>query len=87
MPNQIPNAVKEDRAHRAGALARRLEEAYLDSWVGETLPVLFEEEKDGLWRGHAPNYVEVFAQGEDLHNVERTVKILRREGSALIGAV
>lgn len=87
MPDQIPNAVKEDRAHRAGALARRLEEAYLDSWVGETLPVLFEEEKDGLWRGHAPNYVEVFAQGEGLHNVERLVKILRREGTALIGAV
>ena len=87
LPDQVPNAVKEDRAHRAGALARRLEEAYLDSWVGETLPVLFEEEKDGLWRGHAPNYAEVFAQGEDLHNVERTVKILRRQGTGLIGQV
>ena len=85
MPDQIPNAVKEERAHRAGALAKRLEEAYLDSWVGEPLPVLFEEEKDGLWRGHAPNYVEVFAQGEELHNVERTVRILRREGSSLVG--
>ena len=87
LPDQIPNAVKEDRAHRAGALARRSEEAYLDSWVGETLSVLFEEEKEGLWRGHAPNYVEVFARGEDLHNVERPVKILRREGSSLIGQV
>ena len=87
MPDQIPNAVKEERAHRAGALARHLEEVYLDSWVGETLPVLFEEEKEGLWRGHAPNYVEVFARGEDLHNVERPVKILRREGSSLIGQV
>ena len=85
MPDQIPNAVKEERAHRAGALAKRLEEAYLDSWVGEPLPVLFEEEKDGLWRGHAPNYVEVFAQGEELHNVERTVRILRREESSLVG--
>ncbi|WP_294513469.1 tRNA (N(6)-L-threonylcarbamoyladenosine(37)-C(2))-methylthiotransferase MtaB [uncultured Intestinimonas sp.] len=85
MPDQIPNAVKEDRAHRAGALARRLEETYLDSWVGETLPVLFEEEKEGLWRGHAPNYVEVFVRGENLHNVERPVKILRREEGGLKG--
>ena len=85
MPDQIPNAVKEDQAHRAGALARRLEEAYLDSWVGETLPVLFEEEKEGLWRGHAPNYVEVFVRGENLHNVERPVKILRREEGGLKG--
>ncbi|MGN8967731.1 tRNA (N(6)-L-threonylcarbamoyladenosine(37)-C(2))-methylthiotransferase MtaB [Intestinimonas sp. HCP28S3_D6] len=85
MPDQIPNAVKEERAHRAGALARRLEEAYLDSWVGETLPVLFEEEKEELWRGHAPNYVEVFGRGENLHNVERPVKILRREEGGLMG--
>ena len=85
MPDQIPNAVKEERAHRAGALAKRLEEAYLDSWVGETLPVLFEEEKGGLWRGHAPNYVEVFSPGTELHNEVRQVKILRREGSSLVG--
>ena len=87
LPDQVPNAVKEDRAHRAGALAKRLEEAYLDSWVGETLPVLFEEEKGGLWRGHAPNYAEVFASGRDLHNAERPVKLLRRAGNSLMGQV
>ena len=87
MPGQVHNAVKEERAHRAGALARRLEEAYLDGWVGQTLPVLFEEEKDGLWRGHAPNYVEVLATGTDLHNAEREVRILRREGNRLLGEV
>ena len=54
MPGQVPNVVKEERAHRAGELAPRLEEASLEQWVGETLPVLFEEERDGLWRGHAP---------------------------------
>ena len=86
MDGQTPNAVKEDRAHRAGALAKKLEEAYLDGWVGHTLPVLFEEEKDGLWRGHAPNYVEVYAPGEALHNVEKTVKITERQGSRLIAA-
>ena len=87
MPGQVPNAVKEERAHRAGALARRLEEAYLEQWVGQTLPVLFEEERDGLWRGHAPNYVEVLATGTDLHNAEREVRILRREGNRLLGEV
>lgn len=87
MPGQVPNVVKEERAHRAGELARRLEEAYLEQWVGETLPVLFEEERDGLWRGHAPNYVEVFASGDELHNVEKRVKITRRSGNHLMGAV
>ena len=87
MPGQVPNVVKEERAHRAGELARRLEEAYLEQWVGGTLPVLFEEERDGLWRGHAPNYMEVFAPGEGLHNVEKRVKITQRSGNHLMGAV
>lgn len=59
MPEQISNAVKEARAHRAAQVAAELERDYLAGWVGETLPVLLEEEKEGFWRGHAPNYVEV----------------------------
>ncbi|MCI7474664.1 MAG: tRNA (N(6)-L-threonylcarbamoyladenosine(37)-C(2))-methylthiotransferase MtaB [Clostridiales bacterium] len=76
MAGQCSNAVKEDRAHRAGEVARGLHQAWLEGWVGQTLPVLFEEEKDGLWRGHAPNYTEVFAPGEGLHNVMKDVEIL-----------
>ena len=87
MEGQVPNAGKEARAHRAGALAQRLEEAYLESWVGETLPVLFEEEREGFWRGHAPNYAEVLARGESLHNAQRPVRLLRRQGTSLVGEV
>ena len=36
------------------AVAEELRAAWLERWVGETLTVLFEEEKEGLWRGHAP---------------------------------
>ena len=87
MAGQCSNAVKEERAHRAGEVARGLHQTWLESWVGQTLPVLFEEEKDGLWRGHAPNYTEVFAPGQGLHNGIRDVKItgLRHEG--LLGEV
>ena len=66
-------------------LARRLEAAYLEQWVGTSLPVLFEEEKNGLWRGHAPNYVEVMAHGEGLHNVIQDVKITEIHGDGLLG--
>ena len=75
MPDQAPNAVKEDRARRAAEVARDMREAWLASWAGEVLPVLFEEEKNGLWRGHAPNYAEVFAPGHALHNQVREVSI------------
>ena len=87
MPGQVPRAEKEDRARRAGAVAERLRRAWLESWVGETLPVLFEEEKDGLWRGHAPNYTQVRAAGAQLHNVIKDVRITEIQGDGLLGAV
>ena len=87
MADQVPNAVKEERAARAGALAARLKAAYLEQWVGASLPVLFEEEKEGLWRGHTPNYVEVMARGEALHNVIRDVNITELHGDGLFGQV
>ena len=37
----------EQRAQAAQAVAREMEEAYLQALVGSTLPVLFEEEKEG----------------------------------------
>lgn len=87
MPGQVPNAVKEDRAHRAGAVARDMHRSWLESWVGQTLPVLFEEEKDGLWRGHAPNYTEVFVSGQRLHNVICDVKITGLHNEGLLGTL
>lgn len=45
-----------------------MERSWLTSWVGQTVPVLFEEEKGGFWRGYTPQYVEVFVQGAGLHN-------------------
>ena len=87
MPGQIPNRVKEERAHRAAQVAGEMELAWLASWAGEVLPVLFEEEKDGLWRGHAPNYAQVFAPGEDLHGRELPVEIVGAGEHGLLGRV
>ena len=86
MPDQILNSVKEERAHRAQQTALEMEAAYLDRWVGRTVPVLFEEERDGLWRGHTTRYSEVAApSGEDLHNQLRQVRITGRAGNFLCG--
>jgi threonylcarbamoyladenosine tRNA methylthiotransferase MtaB len=86
MPDQVPKSVKEERAHRAAEIAGQMEANYLNAWVGQTLPVLFEEEKNGLWRGHAPNYVEVWAaSAEGLHNVLRDVTITAVRENGLLG--
>ena len=88
LPGQVLNAVKEERAHRAAQIARTMQDTYLDSWVGETVPVLFEEEREGLWRGHTTRYCEVAVQSaQPLHNQLRQVRLTGRDGGALQGVL
>ena len=54
MAGQIPHAVQEQRAQAAQAVAREMEEAYLQALVGSTLPVLFEEEKEETTHAKRP---------------------------------
>ena len=66
---QVPKAVKEERAARAAAVAEELHRRYLSGCVGQVYPVLYEQPYEGVWHGHAPNYMTVTATAaEDLHN-------------------
>jgi threonylcarbamoyladenosine tRNA methylthiotransferase MtaB len=87
MPGQHPNAVKEDRSRRAIAVADEMTAAYRAAMIGSTPPVLFEEPSDGLFTGHAPNYVRVYAEGEDLHNEVRNVRITGVHRDGVIGEI
>ena len=82
---QVPKAVKEDRARRAAAAAADMHRAYLDGCVGKTYPVLFEQSRDGKFSGHAPNSMEVLAEGEYLHNQVKPVRITGTDGQVLFG--
>ena len=75
MPGQHGNDVKEERSREAMAVAAEMSRKYRKNLLGTGLSVLFEEMDGGYWTGHAPNYVKVYAKGEDLHNQTRTVKI------------
>ena len=82
---QVPSAVKERRAGRAAQAAETMRQAYLQGCVGRVYPVLFEQEKDGYYTGHAPNYCEVGVRANDLHNKVIDVKITGINGEMLIG--
>lgn len=84
---QLMGAVKEKRAARAAEVAEEMHEAYLQSCVGKVFPVLFEQEKEGRFAGHAPNYMEVLAKGEELHNAVRNVEITAVENGGLVGEI
>ena len=84
MPGQHNNATKEARSKAAIAVAEEMSRAYRESLIGTTQAVLFEEEDGEFFTGHAPNYVKIYAEGGDLHNEVRNVRLtgLFRDGLA-----
>ena len=84
---QVPKAVKEDRAARAAAAARELNRAYLSGCVGQVYDVLYEQECGGLYQGHAPNYMVVGTAGEGLHNQIRPTRITGIGDGLLLGEI
>ena len=87
MPGQHNNATKEERSRHAIAVAERMSEAYRQSLVGSTAEVLFEEPDGAYFVGHTPNYIKVYAKGEDLHNQIRTVHLSGIHADGMIGDV
>ena len=75
MPGQLSNDVKQTRSRQAIAVADKMRQEYLNGQLGETFPVLFEESDGDYFVGHTPNYMKVYAKGNDLHNQIRPVTI------------
>ncbi len=82
---QVPKAVKEDRAARAAAVAEELHQAYLEGCVGRVYDVLYEQPVNGLYQGHAPNYMVAAVQGDGLHNQTLPTRIVGVEDGVLLG--
>jgi threonylcarbamoyladenosine tRNA methylthiotransferase MtaB len=84
---QVPKNIKEERAKRAAAVAEEMRQTYLNECVGQVYPVLFEQLKGAAFFGHAPNYMEVLVEADDLHNQVRPVRITGVSGTALLGVL
>ena len=82
MPGQHNNATKEARSKAAIAVAEEMSKAYRESLIGSTQAVLFEEKDGAYFTGHAPNYVKVYMEGENLHNEvwDVTITALYKDG-------
>ena len=87
MPGQLPNAVKEDRSRRAIAVAEQMSREYRESLIGTTQTVLFEDREGEYFTGHTPNYIKVYAQGENLHNEIRQVTIREVFKDGVLGTI
>ena len=87
MPNQCTRALKAQRAHELQQAVDEMRAAFLAQSVGQTLPVLFETEEDGLWQGHSDTYLPVKAAGTGLRGQICPVRIEAVEGEALKGTI
>ena len=87
MPGQLSQAEKAARSQQAIRVCRALEQKDLEARVGQTYDVLFEQQEDGWFTGHIPEYCLVKARGEDLHNRVLPVKITGCEEETLVGEV
>lgn len=87
MEGQILKAEKEARVKRASEVAKRSRAKYLQTLVGKTVSVLFEEAENGMWRGHSKEYILVEAESETaLKNQVLDVEIIAiSEHESLIG--
>lgn len=65
MPNQINGGIKEERSKKLIELSDRNEIEYNKSYIGKNVEVLFEEEKDGMYKGHTQNYIMVYCQSKE----------------------
>ena len=87
MQGQHNNATKEARSKEAIAVADQMRLRWLEQQKGLVMEVLFEENDGDLCTGHTPNYLKVFAKGENLHNQILPVRILEPYKDGMLGEI
>ena len=90
MKEQIDGNKKEQRSKKLIELSDKNEKEYNQSYIGKEVEVLWEEEKEGIYKGHTKNYIlayykEVESEKEkDLENKIIKVKCIEEEKDHII---
>lgn len=89
MKEQIAGDVKEKRSKALIELSNKKEKEYLDTYIGKTAEVLFEElDKDGFYKGHTANYIMVKAKSDkDVSGQILPVNIEKSLDTELLGKI
>ena len=56
-------------------LSEKMRKDFCCTYIGKKVPVLFEQQKDGMWCGLTENYLEVRAKGENLRGIIKDTEI------------
>lgn len=61
---QIPDKTKTEMAKKLIQISKKVEQKFIEAFVGETRPVLFENKKSGYTHGYTPEFVRVKIKSE-----------------------
>lgn len=86
MKDQVHGQIKTDRSHGLQEVCHVVEQNYLESFIGQTMPVLFEEVVEGSFEGLSEGYLRVSVKTLDnLVNEIRQVNIESVQNGKLLG--
>ena len=71
LPDRVPSFEKKARAARMRAIVRQATTQFQAQFVGQIVEVLWENRRNGQWRGLTDNYLRVTAQSDD--NLAQTI--------------
>ena len=75
MPNKVDGNIKKRRVKELLTLSKELEVNFYKKFYNKKLEVLIEEEKDGFFYGHTPNFIRVKISGNYTLNEIYTVEL------------
>ncbi len=87
LPQQLGNAVKEQRSRQAIAVAREMSAAFRSNLLDKTVTVLFEQAEGAYFTGYTANYVKVYVPHQPLHNQLRQVRVTGLYEDGVMGIV
>ena len=77
MKGHINGNIKKERVNRLISLSKELEKEYYSRFLNKELEVLFEENKNGFYKGYTTNYIKVSVNTtEDVKGHFKKVKLL-----------
>ncbi len=85
--DQVPEAVKKERAHRMQMLADRKAEEFRRAFLGREVQVLFETNTDGVTDGLTGNYIRVYTDSPVRTGELYAVRLERLHADGVWGTV
>jgi len=89
MENQLPAALKEERARKLIAVGNTVAREYLHSWLGQESFILPEEQVNGCWEGYTPEYIRVRMEPDSpcLSGVPAGIRLTAVESRGMRGEI